>query len=103
MFVISVKISEKETGKLLFLHWCKKKSSIQPEYLLHRKTKHATLVSMCKNDVKGICKYGENNCWFIHDKNDNATFENKEVIQQLFNVMEKMTERISLLEQNNVK
>ena len=41
------------SSSIITCNVCKEICSIQPEYLLHRKTKHATLVSMCKNNVKG--------------------------------------------------
>ena len=71
--------------------------SFQPEYLEHRKHVHPALVPLCKNDIKGKSKFSENNCWFIMKKSGNVTHENNE---EIFSIMEKMTERISLLGQN---
>ena len=44
----------------------------------HRKKEHAQIVAFCKNDLKGTCHFGVNNCWFNHNenKNENRNREN---------------------------
>ena len=60
--------------------------------LRHRKQEHASLVPACRNDKNGECQYSEYICWFIHSE------RKEEIIQNMFNVMEKIKERISDLE-----
>ena len=71
-----------------------------PEYLKHKKQNHPNLVPICKNTIGGECKFGDRNCWFIHDHvyNENENIANNAVIQKIFEVMEKATERITNLE-----
>ena len=80
---------------------CDNTFSIQPDYLRHRKTAHSTIVPNCRNNIKGECKYGDTYCWFKHEKNESETDEKSDIMQKLFHVMEKMTERISELEKLN--
>ena len=77
------------------------------EYHIHRKQNHTALVTPCLKAQSDNCKYGDELCWFSHDdrnQSDNAetTAKDKdEVIQRIFEIMEKMTERIAELEKTN--
>ena len=57
-----------------------------------------------KNYQKGECKYGREKCWFNHTSeeifNDN---ENDNVMERIFKMMEKMTERIVNMEKDKNK
>ena len=71
------------------------------------KIKHPSTVLHCRNIIANEqCKYGDN-CWFLHqqtnfDKTIMNNIETKnDVIQKIFEEMEKMTGRISLLEVKN--
>ena len=46
---------------------CEKVFKSQPECLKHRKLEHSNFVPLCKNEMNGTCKFGNTNCWFIHD------------------------------------
>ena len=57
--------------------------------------------------MTGKCIFGKDNCWFLHDKKevlieaDNTEKMiqyNQDVFDKLFNMMEKITERIVLME-----
>ena len=73
---------------------------------MQRKQHHSSLVPLCKNITNGDCTYRKQNCWFIHkdikesvnQEQNEKTNDNNKVIQQLFTIMEKMTERITCLE-----
>ena len=80
---------------------CDKSFSTKPEYFQHRKINHSTKVSICKNNVKSECSFGETACWFIHEQKINESDEKSEVMQKLLEIMEKMTKRISALEQSH--
>ena len=74
--------------------------------LKHRKKVHAKNIPLCKNFGKGACIYGNEKCWFNH--NDDKILKesengNKDVVQRIFSMMEKMTERIIKMEMNNPK
>ena len=80
---------------------CDETFPLLPEYLRHKKNSHTHLVPTCKNNFNGECKYGEIYCWFKHEKkevSENDTIEKNEVVQKIFEVMEKITERITKLE-----
>ena len=63
---------------------------------------------MCWNKENGKCIFGSQDCWFKHEKseraleNENATKEQNEVIQKVFEMLEKMTERILKIENYNM-
>jgi hypothetical protein len=101
-------ILEKPGQKNLKCNFCDKNFSSLPELLKHRKQEHRLVVPKCRNIVNGPCKYGSDNCWFIHDKhdtyeNERIIVENNEVVQKLFEMMEKITERIVKMEENDIK
>ena len=85
---------------------CNETFSIQPLYRMHRKQHHSSSVPLCKNITNGGCTYGKHTCWFIHNdikeninhEQTEKTNDNNRVIQQLFTIKEKMTERITQLE-----
>ena len=62
---------------------------------------------MCRNVQDGTCIFGSLNCWFIHDDKEAALesektilTEHNEVIEKVFGMMEKMTERILMIEKS---
>ena len=55
------------------------------------------LITACKNFKNGKCIYGNERCWFKHEKDDenkdkehieSKDFENNEVVQKIFKMME---------------
>ena len=67
------------------------------------KIKHTSTVQLCRNmSANEQCHYGDN-CWFLHQQaNFDNNFETKDdVIQKIFEEMNKMTGRISQLEVNH--
>ena len=83
-----------------------------PELLKHRKKELKDLVAPCRNVLKGACKFGKSKCWSNHDniensneseENENSNKENNDVIQQIFEMMETMTERIVQMEESNLE
>ena len=91
---------------------CDDKFATKSDYKKHRKQNHPGLVPMCKEvESRKICKYGIH-CWFKHKEHEeleitnNETLENKnidknEVIEKLLDKIEKISERITQLEQAN--
>ena len=74
------------------------------EFMVHRKVNHEHLIPQCKNEIKGSCSFGNENCWFKHginvnknNENENLT-SNKSVVDRLFKLMEEMSERILKIE-----
>ena len=71
----------------------------------HKKSEHIATVKECRNassDSSESCSYGEQTCWFHHDKtvvnNELDNNKNEEVIENIFKMMEKYTLRIIDLE-----
>lgn len=98
--------SESESSKIR----CKICNNIflnKSEYHVHRKLKHTELVTPCLEAKSNTCRYGDQKCWFSHDKSsqsdnlEKTVKDNNEVILRIFDVMEKMTKRISELEKTN--
>ena len=79
----------------------------KPEFMRHKKQEHRQSVPACVNETHGTCVFGEEKCWFRHNNKDenNQTYnkdkvnENKEVMERIFNMMEKMTNRIMKIEE----
>ena len=96
---------EKPDQNNLKCNFCDKTFSVLPELL---KQEHRLVVPQCRNICNGTCKYGSINCWFNHDnldtnENDRFIKENNEVNQKLFEIMEKITERIVKMEESDRK
>ena len=76
----------------------------QYKLLRHKKQEHGHLVEMCRNWENGKCVYESRNCLFRHEigektiESDKSTNEQNEVIEKLFRMLEKMTERILQIE-----
>ena len=60
-------------------------------------------MSKCKHENHGKCKFGSRYCWFIHERHgndlqseesDEGVKEQSDVMQKVFGMLEKMTERI---------
>ena len=70
------------------------------DFMKHRKLEHRPAVTKCRHALYGTCMFGEDKCWFVHenDKNEKIIQNNQEVFEKLFNMMEKMTERIVQME-----
>ena len=76
-------------------------------FMKHRKSEHETSVTPCVHANRGKCIFGKDNCWFLHDKQevfietdktDKIIQYNQDVFDKLFGMMEKITERIVLME-----
>ena len=97
--------SEPLTSPNMHCKLCDKNFPNKLTFHMHRKQYHTALVTPCAQIDS--CKYGEELCWFSHignskSENGEATAnDNKEVLQRIFEIMEKMTERISELEKTN--
>ena len=77
---------------------CDKEFKLQSEFLKHRKMNHEDKVPACKNFKAGNCVFGNE-----HKNNIKEKFENDEVVQKIFKMMEKMTKRITDIEKTNLK
>ena len=82
---------------------CDQEFERQAEVLKHKKQQHRSTVSKCNNQKGGKCTFGDRNCWFIHDDlekehSDGITKEQSDVLQKVFGMLEKMTERITNME-----
>ena len=85
-------------------------------FMKHRKKYHSKNVPKCRTLQNGTCQYGSEKCWFkhndllindeineVHEKMDIVENDEKsEIMQKLFEMVEKYTERIILLE-NEIK
>ena len=70
------------------------------DFMRHRKLEHRPAVTKCGHALYGTCMFGEDKCWFVHEaeKSEKIIQNNQEVFEKLFNMMEKMTERIVQME-----
>ena len=88
---------------------CDKIFPNKSEYHIHRKQNHSALVTTCFKAQNANCKYGDKLCWFSHDErnqidnDETISKDKKDVLQRIFEVMERMTERIVELEKTKAK
>ena len=96
------KTAEKEFKCIL----CDKIFKTRYDFMHHRKNEHPEIVPECKENY-GKCKLGVTKCWFIHNDGgidegnnivENSHDKNHKMIEKLFDMVEKFTERIIQLE-----
>ena len=108
--------SEETTG--YDCRFCGKTFKIRSDFMNHQKHQHKTHLPTCRNDVKGFCEFGPDLCWFNHtlkekenDNEDNREIvfhnttskgENNELMEKLFDMMEKFSQRLVLIESKQV-
>ena len=66
---------------------CEDIFDIRAELKKHQKVKHVGEVPNCKNYENKDCKFGNENCWYKHD-NENET-NDKDIIQKVFEMWKK--------------
>ena len=49
----------------------------------------------------GCCRFQDDECWFQHNEVQNFDKQHPEIIEKLFDLMEKMTTRIEAIENQN--
>ena len=83
---------------------CEKVFKTHSEFLKHKKQHHKQHVSKCKNADNGTCRYGNELCWFVHESNERTSENersinyNQEVFEKIFSLIEKITERVVIVE-----
>ena len=79
---------------------CDNKFRCKSELLKHKKQEHGYRVQMFRNGENGMCIFGSEGCWFRHNnsESDKSITEQNEVIEKVFGIIEKMTERILQIE-----
>ena len=87
---------------------CGKIFGVQAKLLEHRRKHHIDSVKTCRSLSTGTCKYGISKCWFNHNESDTNEIKNsenlkpnEEVIERIFKLMEKLTEQIVEIKENN--
>ena len=67
-----------------------------------RKLEHLNNISSCKNYEKDSCHFGDDKCWFKHEAKNievgEIVNENPEIIDRIFIMMEKFSERFEYIE-----
>ena len=69
----------------------------------HRKLEHPQKISACRKEMDGSCRFGDDKCWYSHkhslkiNETGNPS-QDQELINRLFTMMEKFTERIENIE-----
>ena len=70
----------------------------------HMKYEHAEHTQPCRNYMNGACSYTPNSCWFKHEETNTENTDNRQnimnenITEKLFNMMEKIVERLADLE-----
>ena len=70
----------------------------------HRKSEHWNSIKKCKNNEGCLFK---NECWYKHEEINDNDYENDDkkenIIQKLFEVVDKFTEKVTKLENINLQ
>ena len=78
---------------------CDEMFNTQKDLMKHRKSEHINVIKKCKNYDACLFK---KECWYTHEDIDGHQQEsndkNENIIQQLFEVVEKFTEKVTRLE-----
>ena len=81
---------------------CDKQFRSKSEAMKHKKLTHKELTEPCRHAASGVCMFGNEKCWFNHGnehlEEQKAAEVKKELFEKMFDMMEKMTERIVLME-----
>ena len=102
-------------GKCPEYNICDETFTSRSELMYHNKRKHTKQVPLCNKNINRTCWFGNNNCWFIHEEVnesekerkdgeltlDNEVIEKDEVVQRLFQMVEKLTERMFRIEKKD--
>ena len=88
---------------------CEEVFKFKSEFMKHRRAKHIESVPLCRDASNGRCQFGKIKCWFNHEEDDfanetryeeNGININQEVIDKIFDMMENVTKRIMMIENN---
>ena len=91
---------------------CNENFRTKHEYKKHQKQKHPTEVPICKDFASRNCKRGDKFCWFKHEKTEEfeqehnnyvEQIEKDKVMERLFDLIEKVTDRMNKFEEDNKK
>ena len=83
--------------------FCGKDFESISNFMKHKKSEHKERVKLCKNNIKGNCSYLEN-CWFIHEHLEkNEKEDNNEMMQKIFDIVEKYTKKVNDFEKQLMK
>ena len=94
---------------MLIQNICDLSLKSRPEFLKHRKLFHIDIVPECKNKMEGACQYSDESCWFKHntekydrkEQNEDGKIDYNEAMEKLFDIVEKVAERLAKLEKSN--
>ena len=89
--------------------FCGKLFEKKNECMIHRKKEHVKSVSECFENENGGCRFGDEKCWFRHERkilnskseksvSENSGIETTDMIKRLFDIMEAFGERMCVVE-----
>ena len=90
---------------------CEKELNSLSDFLRHRKSNHLESTPICKKFKTGECTFGNEKCWFNHEKEgkdsgqkerNDKNLENNEIIQKMLQKMDTLTKRIIDIENSKV-
>ena len=80
--------------------FCGENFDFHSDLKFHKKKQHRENVPMCREEIEN-CHFGEK-CWFLHISNgnemENQNGKNQDYLEKLFDMVEKFTNRIIVLE-----
>ena len=78
--------------------FCENFFETKREFMEHRKLEHPEKISACKKEMDGSCRFGVEKCWYAHHIPNQNLNQDPELLNRLFTMMEKFTERIDNIE-----
>ena len=64
-----------QVGETFECSECGKQTTGRGELMKHRKSEHSTSVAVCKNHLKGQCRFDHLYCWYKHETPEDVVFQ----------------------------
>jgi hypothetical protein len=65
----------------------------------HRRNDHSDIVPECRDYVNNCCRFQKETCWFKHgERIENQEIKSPDMVERLFDMMEKFSERMEMME-----
>ena len=103
----NIPITVPRTLKEYTCRFCKQIFTSKSEFMKHRKKNHPKFIAVCRDEGNGYCRFTDDECWYAHagsnyetenTKTTETTENNSVMMDRLFSMMEKFTERMEMLE-----
>ena len=75
---------------------CGKTFQTKSDFMKHRRKDHSDKVPECRDHKNDCCRFQKETCWFKHE--EKLEIKSPDMVERLFNMMEKFSERMEMME-----